>query len=335
MFRCWRPRIASVVQCWPAVGAVAILLGMSTTAQALITVTGDPADGLNMAEAAVFTVDPFDASIPKQSNRGITEDRRLRQTFKNPTEINVGEIIVTFDVTGGAEEGLGIRIYEVADVLASTWQPLGAPIKEIAYQQTLPANDMYMSFELTAGDVFNLPPRGGPGDPAGYGIEISTPFAEPSDGNPGVLWFANNDTVSPEVDYYAGGRYYTEFGTASDSWRDVGVALLASDEVPCDPGDVNCDTNVDLTDLSIIASHFRQNGIREEGDLSGNGFVDFDDFDEWKQNYPGAFPGGSSIADILAGVPEPASGLLFCIGGSALALVCGRGRKHPSAIPNA
>src|SRR3972149_6793236 len=141
MFRFCRPKMASVARWGTALGAVAVLLGWASSAQALITVTGDPATGMNMANAAVFTVDPFDpvifANSADRANRGIAGDRRLRQTFKNPTEFNVGEIIVTFDVTGAPEGGLGLRIYAVADVLSGTWSPLGLPIKEIAYTQTL------------------------------------------------------------------------------------------------------------------------------------------------------------------------------------------------------
>ena len=155
-------------------------------------------------------------------------------------------------------------------------------------------------------------------------MEVSTPNALASDGNPGVLWFANMDaTPGPETNFYADGRYYTETGAASNAYRDVGLSLLASSEVACDPGDVNCDTVVDEVDLGIIAAHFRQNGGRELGDLSGNGFIDFDDFDQWKDNFAGAGGGAGS----LVGVPEPASVMLLGCGVAGLLSVAGRRRR--------
>jgi len=87
---------------------------------------------------------------------------------------------------------------------------------------------------------------------------------------------------------------------------------LASTEPVCDPGDVNCMGGVTIDDLNIIAAHFRQNGSREEGDLTGNGFVDFDDFGQWKQYYTG--PGLGAEAFAFLSVPEPGSLSLLFVG---------------------
>jgi hypothetical protein len=178
----------------------------------------------------------------------------------------------------------------------------------------MPGSDQVLRFNLTGGDVFTLPQRNT--GAAGYGLEISTPNSLSSDGNPGTLKFTNDgvnpDPVTNPSGYYAGGRYYTETGNASTSYRDVGLSLLASLEAACDPGDVNCMDGVDIVDLQIIAANFRTAGGRELGDLTGNGFVDFDDFGEWKDNYTG--PGLAASAFSFLSVPEPASGLLFVLG---------------------
>jgi hypothetical protein len=311
-----------------AAGALAVLFGAASMARATVTVSFDPVDRFG-ATPAVITVDPFTAVVAasERANRGITQDRRLRQTFKNATTFNVGEINISFDVTGGStpganDTGLKLAFFEVADILASAWTP-GTLIKEVTIQPgVLMANSEILRLSLTGGDVFTLPQRNA--GTTGYGVEVSTPNALSSDGNPGVLWFTNQDaTPGPLTDFYLDGRYYTE-GGASTSNRDVGLSLIASSEVACDPGDVNCDTDVNEIDLGIIAAHFRQNGAREDGDLTGNGFIDFDDFDQWKKNFAGAGSGAASFA----GVPEPASALLLLCGAAGLLLSAGR-RPRP------
>ncbi|MEM7311736.1 MAG: LamG domain-containing protein [Planctomycetota bacterium] len=64
-------------------------------------------------------------------------------------------------------------------------------------------------------------------------------------------------------------------------------------------GDVNLDNLVDLVDFEIIRDNFYMDvTTREEGDLTADGFVDFDDFDQWK-TAAGALGEGVFI-------PEPA-----------------------------
>ena len=336
MFRFWRPNLAWA-PCLSTAGALVVLLGVASSAQAAVTVTADPVDGYG-ASPVVFTVNPFDAAIAatERANRGIIADRHLRQTFKNPSTFNVGEINISFDVGTGSvvggpnDTGLKLAFYEVADVLASTWTA-GTLIKEVTLQPTLmPGSTQSLRFALTGGDVFTLPQRNA--GTTGYGVEVSTPNALASDGNPGVLWFANMDaTPGPETNFYLDGRYYTETGTGSTAYRDVGLSLLASNEVVCDPGDVNCMGGVTLDDLNIIAAHFRQSGGRELGDLSGNGFIDFDDFQQWKQNYPGAFPGGAS--GLFGSVPEPGCLVLWLSGTAGLVPFTRRRRRENVRTP--
>jgi hypothetical protein len=296
---------------WVAAGVCAILLIGASVAHSAITLTGDPE---LPATPDVFTVDPWSATT--QHNRGIVDDRRLRQTFQNPTTMNVEEIYLSFDVTGGLG-GLALKFYEVDDVLASDWLP-GNLIKTLTISGDLPGNSNWLEFALTGSDIFELPARST--GTTGYGIEVSN-AAYTSD-NPGVLWFADDDT-----DYYTTGRYYTENG-ASNSTRDVGLALVGSTGPAPDPGDVDNDGDVDLDDLQIILDNFRHAvGSRDLGDLTGDSYVDLYDFREWKSYYPGALPGG--LAGLMA-VPEPATWSLVLIG-MAGGLAVARRRRTPAA----
>lgn len=307
MTRQWRLNGASRV--WLAATACisAGIMMAASPALAVVAITADPEfnyNGVDNIAPNVFTVDPLEnPPVTATGERGVAGDRRLRQTFKNPTTFNVGEIVFGFDVTGGAEVGLRLAVYEVADVLSGTWTPLGDALWERNFTETLPGSNANLSFKLTGGDVFTLPARGN-SDSAGYGIEISTPNPDSSNGNPGLVIHTNVG----DTDFYADGRYYTEGGGASSAHRDLGVSLIASNESVCDPGDVDCMGGVTLDDLAIIAANFRTSNGREFGDLSGDGFVDFDDFDEWKINYSGPAPSPEQLAFLSA--PEPGSLML-------------------------
>lgn len=92
-----------------------------------------------------------------------------------------------------------------------------------------------------------------------------------------------------------------------------------------EPGDVDGDGIVETAtvgdlgdDLGPIIGNFftdvtAQPGLtlRNQGDLTENGFVDFADFRQWKDNVPGGAT--LNLAELLAGtaVPEPTSGLLL------------------------
>lgn len=293
-----------------AVAAVATIgvVGLAAAASAAVVASGDPADRYGQSPA-VFTVDPWDAAVTARAERGIANTRELRQTFKNAATFNVGQINLSFDVTGGSsvgsanDTGLKLAFYEVDDVLAANWTP-GALIKEITVQPgTMPGSEQVFRIDLSGGDVFTLPQRNA--GTTGYGLQISTPNALSSDGNPGLIDFTNMS----DMDFYPDGRYYVEQGNASNSYRDIGLSLIASTEAACDPGDVNCDTVVNETDLGIIAANFRKSGGRELGDLTGNGFVDFDDFGQWKSHYTG--PGLGAEHFTFLAVPEPSTVLLL------------------------
>jgi hypothetical protein len=293
---------------WAAVAlvAVAVLLMQSDSTRAAVNLTADPTLPLP-TESAVFTVNPH--VVLPNANRGVATTtgqghRNLRQTFQLAEATSIGDIFFSLDV-GNVNDGLQLRIYEVNDVQAD-WAPLGAPVKEFVIP-TLIATNQWLQVSFTAGDVFTLPARAT--GVTGYGIEFAD-NQEIVGASAGLLYFTNGTT-----DNYAGGRYYSE--GADFEFRDVGLIFVGTDAVACDLGDVNCDTSVNEVDLEIIAAHFRQSGGRELGDLTGNGFIDFDDFGQWKTAFSS---GGGSLDGIdlsFVAVPEPSS-ILFAIAGLML-----------------
>jgi hypothetical protein len=75
-------------------------------------------------------------------------------------------------------------------------------------------------------------------------------------------------------------------------------------------GDANLDFNVDLIDLSILASHFLQPGFYGNGDFNTDGFIDLIDLSILASNF-GFTPGVST--------PEPATAALLGLGLASLA----------------
>jgi hypothetical protein len=70
------------------------------------------------------------------------------------------------------------------------------------------------------------------------------------------------------------------------------------------PGDVDNDGDVDMIDFNAIRDNFQQSAAsRAEGDLTGDSFVDFRDFRQWKANHPFTPPPAGAV-------PEPAAALL-------------------------
>ena len=220
-------RLADTVRGVVTAGVAGIFVAVFVAASNASSVTG-----LGVGEfptyAQVFTVNPWTAAA--RANRGLAGDRRERQTFKNLTEFEVGQIEISFDVTGGSsagsanDTGIAVRIFEVDDVNAATWTA-GNLVKELIFPDTLPGSTDGLLFTLTGADVFSLPARFA--GTTGYGLEISTPNSLTTDGNPGVWYFTNDTNVA---DPYPDGSYYRDAGGAAGNReadrRDLGLALL-------------------------------------------------------------------------------------------------------------
>ena len=285
---------------WRIAGALAGILSLHvSTVRADVILSGDPPYPTN---AFVFTVDPEGKD---QNQRGITATRTLRQTFQNPTNFNVDQIVASIDVDAGAvTAGLQVRIFEVDDVLAAPWAA-GNLMKQFTVT-TVPADlsttsTMRLGITLTGADIFTLPQRN-TGN-MGYGIEYSN--------NDGVGLFGllrHTSVAATSEDYYLTGRYLTETGGGNVN-RDTGLALAGTISNPGTPGDVDGNGVVNLLDFDPIRENFRKLvTARAQGDLTRDGVVNFSDFHEWKGAFLGA---GGSLAGIdfgsLTNVPEPAS----------------------------
>jgi hypothetical protein len=94
---------------------------------------------------------------------------------------------------------------------------------------------------------------------------------------------------------------------------------------PTLPGDVNRDGQVNLTDFHIIRGNlFKTGQSRAQGDLVGDGIVNFADYREWKNNVP---PGLAASADLSGAIPEPGAALMLTVFGSLVALLSQRGQR--------
>ncbi len=88
------------------------------------------------------------------------------------------------------------------------------------------------------------------------------------------------------------------------------------------PGDVDEDNDVDMADFDAIRNNFQKSvTTRAQGDLNGDGVVDFVDFRQWKDFFP------TPIGPAAGVVPEPASGALGLLAAAmGASLARGRGR---------
>ena len=89
-------------------------------------------------------------------------------------------------------------------------------------------------------------------------------------------------------------------------------------------GDTNGDHAVTIEDYFAIRDHFLEPVVhRVEGDLTDDGQVDFIDFQEWLDSFPG---GAEAARAAIAAVPEPATSVLtgiICL----WILLCARARS--------
>jgi hypothetical protein len=92
----------------------------------------------------------------------------------------------------------------------------------------------------------------------------------------------------------------------------AGTGVTTSGIVISSPADVNLDGVVNQTDLQVIATNFKGTGVRTDGDLNGDGSIEWQDYFIWRDNAPPALQGLSLF------IPEPSS---FFLAATALAVV--------------
>jgi hypothetical protein len=304
--KCRPQRVSKLI----AAFGFAVLPCFGMQASAAIVATANPVDGFGESPA-IMTVDPYNTAVfSATASRGVAADRKLRQTFQNPATFNVGDITIAYNGEPGGVTGMTVRIYQIEDVLGSADQFSPANLfRELTYDGVVPDSATHLRLSLTGASVFSLPARGSESDNLGYAIEFATRFSSPSDPSIGQVVFSND---ANGFDGYVKGRYYTETG-ATGTGRDIGLSFLVSTQPTFLPGDTNGDNIVDVaTDLQAIASNFRKTVVDiSSGDLNGDTYVDFDDFQIWKDNYTGPVP-ASALAFLK--VPEPGAAVVAAMG---------------------
>lgn len=286
--------------------------GISTARAAIVLNGDDPPwpeaadnNGDGIDDLGVMTVD---AELNTPNQRNVAATRMLRQAFQIdsnvwPNGFNVGGIVLNVDF-GGADGGLNIRFWNVADTNAPTWDPVGNPIKHLVIPvgddvpATGPANRLQI--DLSGFDLFSLDASAGT---AGYAIEL---FNGDGTTNMGGWRHSNSGT-----EVYLEGDYYDENGNQPGGGvRDMGLALITTTEVPPLPGDTEPDGDVDLDDLAVIrANFFMENAAPTDGDFSGDSVVSFEDLQIWKDNR-------TASTSTATNVPEPGGIALAMLGGS-------------------
>ena len=174
----------------------------------------------------------------------------------------------------------------------ASWQvDLGqaTPIEQIVVFNREDAANRLNNFRVS---VWNDDPQNGGTELWGrtYNYSSSAPFYSTSAITAGGALLVNGDVLSggTRLDEVTEGQFVQVELQGSNilSLAEVQVWTTAP---PLGPGDVDGINGVTLADFEIIRQNFLTSVTqRTEGDLTGDGFVDFDDFRQWKQNYPSA-----------------------------------------------
>ncbi len=156
-------------------------------------------------------------------------------------------------------------------------------------------------------------------------LSLGEPATATAEASSVGLWNLAFDIVSIRAGTTNGGNHGAAY------FDELRIGTSFSDVTPgglvCEPGDVNCDSIIDVeNDFEAIRAHFRRSVTdREDGDLTGDLVVDFDDFIEWKSAFRG---GGGSLEGVdinFLTAPEP--GVMSLALMAAMAASCGRNRK--------
>lgn len=162
--------------------------------------------------------------------------------------------------------------------------------------------------DVLAGDIFAHYGRGIPFSDAGglnadNAIPIFYPVPAASIPAPGS---ADRLTISTTAGASTLGPFPLGFDGALVRDYAMAVNLITGDLVP---GDVDGNLVVNIEDFSIIRDNFLTGKSLEEGDLTFDGAVDFEDFVAWKTAFGGGGPNS---------VPEPSSAALVVVSAGLL-----------------
>jgi hypothetical protein len=133
---------------------------------------------------------------------------------------------------------------------------------------------------------------------------------------PGVAVFEN---VLPD----SNGQIRFDFGDPASTSFAAYFSAMKIERNAFVPGDANLDGLVDLADFELLTDHFFSNvPVRQNGDLTFDGFVDYHDFGRWFEIYNAQGAGGTAGS---VEVPEPIAGCALIVA-TVVATLC-RSRK--------
>lgn len=137
---------------------------------------------------------------------------------------------------------------------------------------------------------------------------------------PGTLF--NGTDVSINFTNLEASRGETLLMSVTDTTQagaQLAITGIGYDTATLIAGDVDGLNGVTIADFNIIRDNFFNTGAtRSDGDLTGDGLVGIEDFDEWKTEFPG--DGAAFASQLFGGVPEPSSALLIALGSLLTAL---------------
>lgn len=285
-------------------GSVAVaalsLLGFAVTAQAVVinldplTITGGDSSTASFSDGEI-TLTPLQAGVP-----------------------------ATFNEAAGGQARLGIDDF-------------GTNINAFNDPDTDPnnGNEEQLRFEFSATSalaniVYDFSRADGPGDNDGviitgfnadplitFSVDNPNLFSVYDAGSgtarlniPGSLF--NGTDVVVDFTNFEASRGETLLMSVTDTTQagaQLAITGIGYDTQTLIAGDVDGINGVTIDDFNIIRDNFFNTGAsRTDGDLTGDGLVGIEDFEEWKNEFPGN--GAALASQLFSSVPEPSAMLL-------------------------
>lgn len=152
------------------------------------------------------------------NGRGISSNRKIRQTFQTDSAFDVGSFIFAINGWNGGN-GMTIKVFEVSNITAGSWSP-GSQVGDTitATGGGTVTGDSNVRVDLSGSDQITLTQRNTGSE--GYGIELESIGSTTA----GVWRHAFDGTD------HAVGRYYDENNNGQPLNRDMGLAITAVPE---------------------------------------------------------------------------------------------------------